>query len=111
MNVRYGVSYISVEQAKKNLRREIKNYKLKDVATAGRKIWNDELGKIQVAGGTQNDKFVFYTSLYRCLERPVNISDIILVYTIIKFMKMPGTIIIQTIGYGIAIGLPILYGY
>lgn len=37
--------------------------------------------------------------------------DIILVYTIIKFMKMPGTIIIQTIGYGIAIGLPILYGY
>lgn len=75
LNVRYGVSYISVEQAKKNLRREIKNYKLKDVATAGRKIWNDELGKIQVAGGTQNDKFVFYTSLYRCLERPVNISE------------------------------------
>lgn len=28
-----------------------------------------------------------------------------------KVMKMPGTIIIQTIGYGIAIGLPILYGY
>ena len=75
LNVRYGVSYISVEQAKKNLRREIKNYKLKDVVTAGRKKWNDELSKIEVEGGTQNDKFVFYTSLYRCLERPVNISE------------------------------------
>lgn len=75
LNVRYGVSYISVEQAKKNLRREIDDFSLEKVADAGRRIWNNELGKIQVAGGTQDDCYVFYTSLYRCLERPVNISE------------------------------------
>ena len=75
LNVRYGVSYISVEQAKRNLRREIKDFDLKKVTSAGRKIWNEELGKISVSGGTENDRFVFYTSLYRCLERPVNISE------------------------------------
>ena len=75
LNVRYGVSYISVEQAKKNLRREIPNFSLEKVSDAGRCIWNKELSKIQVAGGTQDDRYVFYTSLYRCLERPVNISE------------------------------------
>lgn len=75
LNVRYGVSYISVEQAERNLRREIRNYDLEEVAAAGCRIWNDELSKIQVAGGTENDRYVFYTSLYRCMERPVNISE------------------------------------
>lgn len=75
LNVRYGVSYISVEQAKKNLRREIDDFSLEKVADTGRRIWNKELSKIQVAGGTQDDCYVFYTSLYRCLERPVNISE------------------------------------
>lgn len=75
LNLRYGISYISVEQAKKNLRREIRHYDLEEVARTGYRIWNEELGKIQVKGGTQNDRYVFYTSLYRCLERPVNISE------------------------------------
>lgn len=75
LGVRYGVSYISVDQAKKNLRREIKNFNLEKVADEGRRIWNRKLSKIQVSGGTQNDRCVFYTSLYRCLERPVNINE------------------------------------
>ena len=75
LNVRYGISYISVEQAKRNLRREIGGYDIMKVAKAGREIWNDELGKISVKGGTLNDRCVFYTSLYRCLERPINISE------------------------------------
>lgn len=75
LNVRYGVSYISVEQAKRNLEREIADFDLKKVAEKGRKIWNEELGKIRIDGGTENDRHVFYTSMYRCLERPVNVSE------------------------------------
>ncbi len=41
----------------------------------GRKIWNDALGKIKVDGGSEDDKVVFYTSLYRTFERPVCISE------------------------------------
>jgi predicted alpha-1,2-mannosidase len=73
--VRYGVSFISVDQARKNLDREIKNYDINSLAAEGRKIWNEELGKIKVQGGSDNDKVVFYTSLYRTFERPVCISE------------------------------------
>ena len=74
-HVRYGVSFISADQAKKNLEREIKNYDVNEVAAKGRKVWDDALGKIAVQGGTDNDKTVFYTSLYRVYERPVCISE------------------------------------
>ena len=37
--------------------------------------WNDVLGQIQIKGGTEDQKRVFYTSLYRCDERMVNISQ------------------------------------
>ncbi|MGC1392442.1 MAG: GH92 family glycosyl hydrolase [Bacteroidales bacterium] len=73
--VRYGVSFLSEDQARKNLEREIKNYDLNSLAAEGRKIWNEELGKITVQGGSDNDKVVFYTSLYRTFERPVCISE------------------------------------
>lgn len=75
VNLRYGVSFISEEQAEKNLRREIKNYNLEAVASRGRAQWNEVLGRIRVEGSSEADKTVFYTSLYRCFERPVNISE------------------------------------
>ena len=75
INVRYGVSFISVEQAEKNLRREIKDYDLEALAAAGRKVWNDVLGRMQVKGGDEDYKTVFYTSYYRNCERPVCISE------------------------------------
>ena len=73
--VRYGVSFISTEQAQKNLYREISAYNVDAIAQIGRNAWNDALGKIQVEGGSETDKVVFYTSLYRCYERPVCLSE------------------------------------
>ena len=75
LGVRYGISFISEEQAKKNLEREIAAYDVDVVAKIARNDWNDALGKIQAQGGTEDDKVVFYTSLYRCYERPVNLSE------------------------------------
>ncbi|MFV0582174.1 MAG: GH92 family glycosyl hydrolase [Parabacteroides gordonii] len=75
LGIRYGISFISEEQAKKNLEREIAAYDVDVVAKIARNDWNDALGKIQTQGGTDDDKTVFYTSLYRCYERPVNLSE------------------------------------
>ena len=75
LGVRYGISFISEDQAKKNLEREIAAYDVDVVAKIARNDWNDALGKIQTQGGTNDDKTVFYTSLYRCYERPVNLSE------------------------------------
>lgn len=75
LGVRYGISFIDAAQAKKNLEREIAAYDVDVVAKIARNDWNDALGKIQVQGGTEDEKIVFYTSLYRCYERPVNLSE------------------------------------
>lgn len=75
LGVRYGVSFISEEQAAKNLEREIKSYDLAAVAEHGKKVWNDELSKIQVEGEDEEALKVFYTSLYRCYERPICMSE------------------------------------
>jgi len=75
IRVRYGVSFISEIQAKKNLYREIANYNVDELAMKGKKSWNEALGKIRVNGSSESDKKVFYTSLYRFYERMVCISE------------------------------------
>lgn len=75
LNLRYGISFISEEQAKKNLRREIKGYDVDAVARKGCALWNETLEKIRVEGKSEEEKVVFYTSLYRTYERPVSISE------------------------------------
>lgn len=75
LDIRYGISFISAEQAKKNLQRDIRTYDVKTVADAGREIWNETLGKIAITGGTEDEKKIFYTSLYRTYERMINISE------------------------------------
>ena len=75
VRLRYGVSFISEEQAKKNLKREIQHFDVDVVAAKGRRIWNDALANIQVKGGSEDQKTVLYTSYYRTFERPICYSE------------------------------------
>ncbi len=75
VRLRYGISYIGVEQAERNLRAEIGDFDLDRLARQARAEWNATLGRIAVEGGTEDDKTVFYTALYRCHERMVRISE------------------------------------
>ena len=75
VRVRYGASFISEEQAAKNLSREIQNYNVNSLAAKGRSIWNKALSRLEVEGGSEDDLTVFYTSYYRTLERPICISE------------------------------------
>lgn len=75
VNLRYGISFISEEQAEKNLRREQKEYNLENLVQTGRDIWNETLGRIRIEGGTEDEKIVFYSSFYRTFERPVCMSE------------------------------------
>ena len=72
---RYGVSFISVEQAKANLEHEIPAWDFEKIKAQAKKVWNQRLGQIRVSGGTEAQRRVFYTALYRCSERMVNISE------------------------------------
>ncbi len=75
LEFRYGMSFISVEQAEKNLNREIPAWGFERVKDAGRTRWNETLGQIAVEGGTEAQRRVFYTALYRCFERMINITE------------------------------------
>jgi len=75
LNVKYGISFIDEAQARANLEREVAGKTVSELQSVGRDIWNEALGKIKVKGGTTDDKTVFYTSLYRCYERPISISE------------------------------------
>jgi predicted alpha-1,2-mannosidase len=75
LKVKYGISFIDVNQAKRNLEREINSKTVTQIQNEARKIWNESLGKIMISGGNSNEKTVFYTSLYRFFERSVCISE------------------------------------
>lgn len=75
LRLKYGISFIDENQAKRNLNREIKNFDIKTIRNIGRKIWNESLSKIVATGSTDNAKTIFYTAFYRTFERPVCISE------------------------------------
>lgn len=75
VKMRYGISFISVEQAKRNLEKEISGYDLDALSSVARNEWNKVLSKIDIAGGSENQKTTFFTALYRAHERMVNISE------------------------------------
>jgi predicted alpha-1,2-mannosidase len=75
LEFRYGISFISVEQARNNLQAEIPGWKFEKVKHAAKNRWNTVLGQVEITGGTPEQRIVFYTSLYRCYERMINISE------------------------------------
>ena len=75
IKIRYGISYISIDQAKRNLYKEIKNYDIETLASNGKEAWNNVLSKIRVEGIDEDMKTIFYTALYRTYERMINISE------------------------------------
>jgi predicted alpha-1,2-mannosidase len=75
IEVRVGISYIGTEQARRNLEREIPDWRFEETKAKTRAIWNDALGGITVTGGTERQRTIFYTALYRSLGRMTNITE------------------------------------
>jgi predicted alpha-1,2-mannosidase len=75
LDFRYGISFISIEQAKQNLHDQIPTWGLEKVKDAAKARWNEVLGQIAVEGGTPTQRTIFYTALYRCFERMINITE------------------------------------
>jgi len=75
LEFRYGMSYISIAQAQKNLQEEIPQPGFEAIKAAAKARWNEALGQIEVTGGTETQKTIFYTALYRSFERMINITE------------------------------------
>jgi len=75
IEVRVGISYIGTEQARRNLEREIPKWTFNRVKLETYAVWNDALSGIEVTGGTERQRTIFYTALYRSLGRMTDIAE------------------------------------
>jgi predicted alpha-1,2-mannosidase len=75
IEVRIGISYMSEEQARKNLKREIPGWTFDRVKAETRAEWNTALGGISTVGGSERQRTILYTALYRSLGRMTDITE------------------------------------
>lgn len=71
-----GVSYVSVENAKENLKAENSSWNFDKIQSQAEAQWNHYLGKIEVEGTNPDRVTQFYTHLYRSLIHPNVCSDV-----------------------------------
>ena len=76
IEVRMGISFVSVENARENLDKEQAGLSFDQISSTAKNTWNADLGRIRVTGGTDQQKEVFYTALYHSLIHPNVINDV-----------------------------------
>lgn len=74
--MKVGISYVSVEQARKNLETEITHWDFDKVHNESLETWNDWLSRIEIKGGTHKQQVKFYTDLWHALQGRRIISDV-----------------------------------
>jgi predicted alpha-1,2-mannosidase len=74
--VKVGISHVSIEGARKNLRSEIEDWDFDRIRNNAKDSWENELTKIIVDGGTNDELKTFYTALYHAMLSPNIFSDI-----------------------------------
>lgn len=74
--LKVGLSYTSIEQARKNLDTELPDFNFERVKEESRTAWNAMLGRIKVEGGNKNRQIKFYTDLFHALQGRRIVSDV-----------------------------------
>ena len=75
VQVKIGTSFISIEQARKNLAQEIPGTDFAGIAKRLKAIWSEKLGQVSVEGGTRDQRTQFYTAMYHCMHYPRLFSE------------------------------------
>jgi predicted alpha-1,2-mannosidase len=74
--VKVSISGVDEEGAAKNMQAELPHWNFEKVRTDCEALWNKELDKIQVKGGTTDQQIIFYTALYHCFIHPSIYNDV-----------------------------------
>ncbi|HEY9196414.1 MAG TPA: GH92 family glycosyl hydrolase, partial [Mucilaginibacter sp.] len=70
-----ATSFISIDQARNNLKKEIPDWDFDKLVKSTRENWQQQLGVLQVNGVTAEQKTIFYTALYHTLLFPRQFSE------------------------------------
>lgn len=67
IDVKLGLSYTSVENAKANYMAEAEDLSFDSARRSAAEDWSEQLSRIEVKGGSEDSRIKFYTGLYHCL--------------------------------------------
>jgi predicted alpha-1,2-mannosidase len=76
VEIKIGLSFVSTDNAKQNLEKELAGKTFDAVKADASAEWEKLLSKIKVSGGTERQKGLFYSSLYRSFLWPALRSDV-----------------------------------
>ena len=75
LEIQIGFSFVSIKNAKENLEKEMLGKSFDQVRSEAAQTWNNLLSKISLTGGTERQKGIFYSCLYRSFLWPALRSD------------------------------------
>ncbi|MFW9613075.1 MAG: GH92 family glycosyl hydrolase [Macellibacteroides fermentans] len=87
IEVKMGVSFVSIENARLNMNTEQPDFNFDKVSTAAREQWNSDLSRVLVEGGSKDEKTIFYTALYHMLIHPNILQDVNGEYPMMESLK------------------------
>ena len=76
VELKVGISFVDMEGAANNFKQEIASKSFEQVRQEANALWNRELSRIRISGGTEDEKIVFYTSLYHTMIDPRIYTDV-----------------------------------
>lgn len=76
IEVSLGVSFVSIENARQNLESEQAARSFEELHTMARQQWQQDLSRILVEGGSEEQRQVLYTALYHFLIHPNILNDV-----------------------------------
>jgi predicted alpha-1,2-mannosidase len=71
-----GISFVDLAGAEKNLHAEANGKDFSAIQGEAAAAWRQELGEIEISGGTANERKVFYSALYHSLLMPSIFNDV-----------------------------------
>lgn len=75
IEVKMGVSFVSIANARENLDKEQQGFNFAKVSDDAYNRWDQALSKVTVEGGTKDQRRIFYTALYHALIHPNILQD------------------------------------
>jgi predicted alpha-1,2-mannosidase len=72
VHVKVGISFVSGEQARRNVQQEMPAFDFEGVASAAAKTWDAALNRIDVEGVSKEQQQIFYTALYHTMLMPTD---------------------------------------
>ena len=75
ITVKLAISYVSIENARANLETEAGAKTFEQIVGEAQQAWEDKLSLVKIQGGTEKQKTIFYTALYRVFQMPTVFND------------------------------------